>query len=88
MLGAGGGIRLTSSEKIIQVVDEVTYAIVVSENPLHGFCEEVKEVWSRPQPEWQALIYIVGALPLDAKEVPVLSAYRDKAKCIFQIDLA
>ena len=42
MLGAGGGIRLTSSEKIIHVMDEVTYAVVVSENPLHGFCEEVE----------------------------------------------
>ena len=55
MLGAGGGVRLTSSEKIIQVMNEVTYTIVVSENPLHGFCEEVEEVWSRPRPKWQAL---------------------------------
>ena len=84
---AGVGVRRACSDEVIQAVDDVVHSIAVLKDPDKGLSKLVEQSWGGTKTKREALIQVPVALPLDSKEMPVLTPNREKAESVLQVHL-
>ena len=74
-------------EEVIQVVDDVAHSISVLKKPDKGLSKLVEQSWGGTETKQEAFIQVPVALPLDSKEMPVLTPNREKAESVLHVHL-
>ena len=69
-------------------MEAMVYTKVVLEDPLHGLCYHVEEVWRWSETKGEALVNEKLVTPTYAQEMPVFSMDWAKLEGILQIHLS
>ena len=83
----GIGVWRACSEEVIQIVDVVAHSIAVLKDPDKGLSKLVEQSWGGTKTKQEAFIQVLVTLPLDSKEMPVLTPNREKVESVLQVHL-